>query len=98
MEQKIDLKSTIFSLYIIDDKIIVACGGGHKKFGVKNKIILYQLYQGYFGQRLIEENLDEIPEFIEGIPSKKIFGFVPKIKYSSIIFQMIIKHSKKYIL
>ena len=80
MLQNIDLKSPIFSLYIIDDKIIIACGGGNKKFGVKNKIILYQLYQGYFGQSLIEENLDEIPEFIEGIPSKKIFCFCSQNK------------------
>ena len=80
MEQKIDLKSPIFSLYIIDDKIIVSCGGGDKKFGIKYKIILFQLNQGYFGQRLIEENLDEIPEFIEGIPSKKIFCFCSQNK------------------
>ena len=80
MQQQIDLKSPIFSLYILGDKLIVACGGGDKKFGVKNKIILYQLQQGYIGQNLIEENLDEIPEFIEGIQSKNIFAFCSQNK------------------
>ena len=80
MQQQIDLKSPIFSLYILGDKLIVACGGGDKKFGVKNKIILYQLQQGYIGNNLIEENLDEIPEFIEGIQSKNIFCFCSQNK------------------
>lgn len=80
MEQEVDLKSPIFSLYILRDKLIVACGGGDKKFGVKNKIILYQLQKGYIGQNLIEENLDEIPEFIEGIQNKNIFSFCSQNK------------------
>ena len=64
----------LFSIYSIEDKLIVASGGGDKKFGVKNKITLYQLESGSISKALKEENFDQIPEFIEGIPSKKIFG------------------------
>ena len=80
MEKEIDLKSPIFSLYTLDDLLFIACGGGDKKFGVLNKIIAYKLSDGYFGQKLIEENLDVIPQYIEGIPSKKIFGFCSENK------------------
>ena len=71
MEQEINIESPVNSLYIIEDKLIVACGGGP---GLKNKLILYQLQQGLIGQKLIEVILEETPKFIEGIPSKKIFG------------------------
>ena len=93
MEQEINIKSPIFSLYTLDNILIIACGGGDKKFGVLNKIIAYQLNEGYFGQKLIEENLDEIPEFIEGIPSKKIFGFCSQNK---IYFYNLSKDNKSF--
>ena len=70
----------LFSIYSIEDKLIVASGGGDKKFGVKNKITLYQLGPGSISKALKEENFDQIPEFIEGIPSKKIFGICSKNK------------------
>lgn len=70
----------LFSIYRIEDKLLVACGGGDKKFGVKNKINMYQIESGYISKNLVEENLDQIPEFIEGIPSKKIFGTCCKNK------------------
>ena len=94
MQEQVDLKSPIFSLYILEDKLIVACGGGDKKFGVKNKIILYQLQNGYIGQNLIEEFLDILPEFIEGIPQKNIFGFCSNNK---IIFYTISKDNKNFV-
>lgn len=93
MQQQIDINSPIFSLYFLEDKLLVGCGGGDKKFGVKNKIILYQVEQGYFGKSLLEENLDEIPEFIEGIPSKKIFCFNSKNK---LYFYSISKDNKTF--
>ncbi len=80
MHQQMDIESPIFSLYIIQDKLIVACGGGGKKFGKKNKIIVYKLLPGYIGQTLIEKELDDIPEYIEGIPSKQIFCYITKNK------------------
>ena len=99
MQQQVDINSPIFSLYIFEDKLIVGCGGGDKKFGLKNKIILFQIHQGYFGQSLSEENLDEIPEFIEGIPSKKIFCFNSKNKlYFYSIMKDNISFKKKYTL
>ena len=71
MQNEIDIQSPINSLYIIEDKLIVACGGGP---GLKNKLILYQLQLGSIGEKLLENILEETPKFIEGIPSKRIFG------------------------
>ena len=71
MKEEIDIESPINSIYIIQDKLIVACGGGP---GLKNKIILYQLQLGNIGPKLIENILEETPKFIEGIPSKGIFA------------------------
>ena len=71
MKDEIDIESPINSIYIIEDKLIVACGGGP---GLKNKLILYQIHPGYIGEKLIENILEETPKFIEGIPNKKIFG------------------------
>ena len=71
MEPNINIESPVNSLYIIEDKLIVACGGGP---GLKNKLILYQLQPGVIGQKIFELILEETPKFIEGIPSKKIFG------------------------
>jgi WD40 repeat protein len=71
MYSEIDIHSPVNSIYIIQDKLIVACGGGP---GLKNKLILYQLQPGYIGQKLNEIELEQTPKFIEGIPSKKIFG------------------------
>lgn len=93
MNQEIDIKSPIFSLFIIEDKLIVACGGGDKKFGIKNKIIIYKLHPGFIGETLIEKELDEIPEYIEGIPSKKIFSYISKNK---IIFNAISNDNKSF--
>ena len=42
------LESPIFALYIIGDNIIVASGGGDKKFGVKNKLLLYNIKMEIF--------------------------------------------------
>ena len=83
MLSEIDIKSPVNSLYIIDDKLIVACGGGP---GIKNKLILYQLHPGFIGEKLIELDLQDSPNFIEGIPSKKIIGTCTK---NTIIFYSI---------
>lgn len=93
MFQEIELKSPIFSIYIIEDKLIVAVGGGNKKYGVKNKIIIYQLHPGYIGQVLIEKELDENPQYIEGIPSKKIFCYISNNK---IIFNSLSNDNKSF--
>jgi WD40 repeat protein len=93
MNQEIDVKSPIFSLYIIKDKLIVACGGGGKKFGIINKILVYQLHTGYIGETLIEKELDEIPEYIEGIPSKNIFCYISKNK---IVFNSLANDYKSF--
>ena len=83
MLTEIDIKSPVNSVYVIEDKLIVACGGGP---GIKNKLILYQLNQGFIGEKLIENDLQDSPNFIEGIPSKKIFGTCTK---NTIIFYSI---------
>ena len=71
MKNEIDIESPINSLYIIEDKLIVACGGGP---GLKNKLILYQLQLGNIGDILIDNIIEKTPKFIERIPGKKIFG------------------------
>ena len=71
MKNEIDVESPINSLYIIEDKLIVACGGGP---GLKNKLILYQLQLGNIGDILIDNIIEKAPKFIERIPGKKIFG------------------------
>ena len=93
METEINVQSPIFSLYILDNKLLVACGGGDEKFGVKNKILLYQLHDGYFGEKLIEEKFDKIPEYIEGIPLKNIFSFC---SLNKIYFYTISKDKKSF--
>ena len=94
MQKSIDLKSPIFSINTIDDKLIVACGGGDKKFGVKNKILLYQLKSGYISEQLCEEDLgNETPIYIESIPTKKIFCFCTE---NEIIFYSLSKENNKF--
>ena len=77
MEPNINIESPVNSLYIIQDKLIVACGGGP---GLKNKLILYQLNSGIIGNKIFELILEETPKFIEGVPSKKIFGICSQNK------------------
>ena len=91
MKTEEEVNIPIFSLYALDDKLLVSGGGGNIKFGVKNKILLYQLKEGYFGKKLYEENLDKIPEFIEGIQSKKIFSFCCE---NNIFFYSILQDNK----
>ena len=68
------LESPIFALYIIGDNIIVASGGGDKKFGVKNKLLLYKIINEKFSDPIFEKDMgNDIPIFITGIPEKKIF-------------------------
>ena len=68
------LESPIFALYIIEDNIIVASGGGDKKFGVKNKLLLYNIKNGNISNPIFEKEMgNDIPIFITGIPEKKIF-------------------------
>lgn len=95
MSKVIDLKSPIFSIYIIEDKIIVACGGGAAKFGVKNKLSLYKIESGLISDIIYQEELGEvIPEYIEGVPRKKIFGYCGGNK---IIFYSLTKDGKKFL-
>lgn len=94
MKKEIDLGSPIFSLYIIDDKLIIACGGD-PKCGNKNKILLSQISSGYIDSNILcEENLgDNLPKYIEGIPSKKIFGYCTD---NQILFYSLTKDGQKF--
>ena len=68
------LESPIFALYIIGDNIIVASGGGDKKFGVKNKLLLYKIINEKFSDPIFEKDMgNDIPIFITGIHEKNIF-------------------------
>ena len=90
MEQNINIESPVNSLYIIEDKLIVACGGGP---GLKNKLILYQLQPEQIGNKIFEIILEETPKFIEGVPSKKIFGICSQNK---IIFYSFSRDMKSF--
>ena len=91
MKNEIDVESPINSLYIIEDKLIVGCGGGP---GLKNKLILYQLNLGNIGDILIDNIIEKTPKFIEGIPSKRIFGICCD---NQIIFYSISQDWKSFI-
>ena len=68
------LESPIFALYIIEDNIIVASGGGDKKFGVKNKLILFNISNGKLSDPIFEKEMgNDIPMYLTGIPEKNIF-------------------------
>ena len=95
MKNEIDIESPINSLYIIEDKLIVACGGGP---GLKNKLILYQLQLGNIGDILIDNIIEKTPKFIERIPVKKYLVYVVIIKLFFILFHKIGNHLIKYIL
>ena len=69
MDSEIDIHSPVNSIYIIQDKLIVACGGGP---GLKNKLILYQLNLGNIGDILIDNIIEKTPKFIEGKILNKI--------------------------
>jgi hypothetical protein len=72
---KVELESPIFGLYTIDNYLIICSGGGNKKFGVKNKILLYNITSnGLSSKPLFEKIIDDsIPTFITGIKDKQIF-------------------------
>lgn len=82
MKKEIDLESPIFSVYVIDDKLIVACGGGNPKCGKKNKIILYKMESGYIDSKPLfeEDSGDNLPQYLDGIQSKRIFGYCAENK------------------
>ena len=68
------LQSPIFALYIIGNNIIVASGGGNIKFGVKNKLLLFNIKGGNLSEAIFEKEMgNDIPIFISGIPEKNIF-------------------------
>ena len=69
------LESPVFGLYTIDNYLIICSGGGNKKFGVKNKILLYEITsKGISTNPLFEKIIDDsIPTFITGINKKQIF-------------------------
>jgi hypothetical protein len=71
----VELESPIFGLYTIGNYLIICSGGGNKKFGVKNKILLYNLTsKGLSSKHLYEKIIDDdIPTFITGINKKNIF-------------------------
>lgn len=71
----VKLESPVFGLYTIDNYLIICSGGGNKKFGVKNKILLYNLSPyGLSSKPLFEKIIDDsIPTFITGINDKQIF-------------------------
>ena len=91
--QEINIQSPIFSLYVFGSNLLVGCGGGNKKCGIKNKILLFQLNDGSFGEKLIEEDFDDIPDCIDGIPKKKIFCFCST---NQVIFFKISFETKKF--
>ena len=71
----VKLESPVFGLYTIDNYLIICSGGGNKKFGVKNKILLYNLTSKGISSKPIFEKIidDSIPTFITGINKKQIF-------------------------
>lgn len=70
------LEQPIFCLCVIKDYVLVASGGGGKKFGVRNKILSYQILNNY---KFSEEPLcsvefeKEIPVFISSYELLNIF-------------------------
>ena len=91
MSHKIELESPIFSLCSLKSHLIIACGGGAAKFGVKNKLLMYKINGSSFGKKEHEEELgDETPTFLSGF--EKIDGFLASV--SEFTFVYIIKEEK----
>ena len=75
MQSEITLKSPIFALYVLNDFVIVASGGGNAKFGVKNTLQCFQLSSsGISASPVSEQQMgNDVPVYISGLPSKNIF-------------------------
>ena len=69
------LEQPIFCLCVIKDYILVASGGGGKKFGVRNKIVSYRIIDDFkFSDAIHFAEFDkEIPVFISSYEPLNLF-------------------------
>lgn len=73
MDKIRDLKSPIFGLFIINNYLIVASGGGGKQYGVKNKLFTYKLSSNGISEVISEKEVEDLPVFISGLQLKSLF-------------------------
>jgi hypothetical protein len=81
MSKKTDLRmryldQPIFHLCILKDYVLIASGGGGKKFAVRNKIISYKIINDYkFSEQMSYEveYEKEIPVYINSLQPHNIF-------------------------
>lgn len=76
MEQKVrELNSPIFALCIVKNIVLVASGGGNKKFGIRNKIISFRAGSGGVSNELFSIDLEnDVPTFIEPDNKNDLFA------------------------
>jgi len=69
------LEQPIFCLCVLKDYVLVASGGGGKKFGVRNKIVSYKLTDNKLSDDIChqEEFEKEIPVFISSCEASNLF-------------------------
>ena len=60
MQSEITLKSPIFALYVLNDFVIVASGGGNAKFGVKNTLQCFQFSSSGISASPVFSNLSPV--------------------------------------
>jgi hypothetical protein len=69
------LEQPIFCLCVLKDYVLVASGGGGKKFGVRNKIVSYKITNNKFSDEICHsaEFDKEIPVFISSYEDLNLF-------------------------
>lgn len=88
-----ELDSPIFALTVLKDIVIVASGGGNKKYGVKNKLRSFKINGAYLSKELFSLDLENnVPFCIEMIEKHNIF--VVCINNLSYIYKMNLSNGK----
>lgn len=73
MDNNRNANSPVIGLFIINNYLIVASGGGGKKFGLRNKLLSYRLSLKGISEVIYEKEIDEMPVFISGLQTHSLF-------------------------